>query len=89
MELFLLEWYCDRQMMDYLTHDLVENAMRVRLSGWFELAEIGLEKFARKGWNIEKLLSEAEKVECPFKIDVARKTRLVLTKLKGDDLQLI
>ncbi|MDF1514174.1 MAG: hypothetical protein P1S60_10235, partial [Anaerolineae bacterium] len=89
MELFCMEGYVDRQMIDYLPHDPANYALRLRLSGWFNLAEIARERFEDQAWDVEALLASAAQVTCPYDIDVVRKTRLACAKLKGEKLNLI
>ena len=84
MELFRLEGYVDRQMIDYLVHDPADYALRLRLSGWFSLADIARQRFSESNGDVDALLKEAETVDCPYEIDVARKTRLTLAKLRGE-----
>jgi hypothetical protein len=84
MRLFRLEGCVDRQMIDYLPHDPADYALRVRLSGWFEWAEIARQRFAEAGWDTDALLAEAASVTCPYGIDVPRKARLALSKLRGE-----
>ena len=84
MRLFRLEGCVDRQMIDYLPHDPADYALRVRLSGWFEWAEVARQRFAEAGWNADALLAEAASVTCPYGIDVPRKARLALSKLRGE-----
>jgi len=83
MELFRLEGYCDRQMIDYLPHDPADYALRLRLAGWFSLADIARERFHARGWQAQGLLDAAANVACPYRIDVPRKTKLALAKLHG------
>ena len=93
MELFRLEGYVDRQMIDYLEHDPANYALRLRLSGWFSLAETARERFGKrlKEKSLDKLelLEEASKIDCPFEIDVARKTKLAYAKLAEEDLRVV
>ena len=84
MTLFRLEGYVDRQMIDYLPHDPADYALRVRLSGWFDLAEIARQRFAGEGWDVDELLSETKAVSCPYGIDVLRKARFALAKLRQE-----
>ncbi|MBN1580622.1 MAG: aldo/keto reductase [Anaerolineae bacterium] len=84
MKLFRLEGYVDRQMIDYLEHDPADYALRRRLSGWFDLAGIAQERFASEFEAPDALLVEAGTVDCPYSIDVARKTRLALAKLRQE-----
>jgi hypothetical protein len=86
MRLFRLEGYVDRQMIDYLTHDPADYALRLRLSGWFELAGVARQQFAEANWDVDSLLSEAEKVNCPYGIDVTRKARLTIGKLREEKI---
>jgi aryl-alcohol dehydrogenase-like predicted oxidoreductase len=81
MEIFRLEGYCDRQMMDYLPHDPADYALRVRLSKWFSLDEIAIQQFNRLSLDTETLITEAQTVKCPYNIDVSRKIHLALSKL--------
>ncbi len=85
MRLFRLEGYLDRQMIDYLEHDPANYALRLRLAGWFALADYAKAQFSDAGLDADALLAESESVECPYGIDVRRKTRLAFTKLAGDD----
>ncbi|QEN08324.1 aldo/keto reductase [Oceanispirochaeta crateris] len=85
-ELFRLEGYVDRQMIDYLEHDPADYALRLRLSSWFSMREKGLSVFKKKKWDEMKLLKEAASVSCPYRIDVSRKVRLSLAKLSGGNL---
>ncbi len=85
METFRLEGYVDRQMMDYLEHDPAHYALAKNLSGWFNLGDIGRERFAETGHDPESLIAEAGKVDCPYGINVERKARLATAKLTGTD----
>ena len=85
MDLFRMEGYVDRQMIDFLEHDPADYALRLRLSKWFTLEETAKAEFASRDWNPDTLLSEAEAVDCPYDIDVPRKTRIAGAKLAGDD----
>ena len=89
MKLFRLEGYVDRQMVDYLAHDPADYALRLRLAGWFSLADIARQRFSEEGWRPDALLKEAETVDCPYKIDVPRKTRLAMAKLRGEKPNLL
>ena len=89
MELFRLEGYVDRQMIDYLEHDPANYALRLRLSGWFDLVETARNVFKEKHWDQAALLDEATTVSCPYKIQVHRKTRIALAKLRDEDTNLI
>ncbi len=89
MELFRLEGYVDRQMIDYLEHDPANYALRLRLSGWFDLVEKARELFREKKWDQDALLKEAATVSCAYEIQVHRKTRIALAKLRGEDTNLI
>ena len=84
MALFRLEGYVDRQMIDYLPHDPADYALRVRLAGWFDFARVARERFVQAAWDTDALLGEASGVQCPYGIDVARKTRLALAKLREE-----
>lgn len=86
MTLFRLEGYVDRQMIDYLPHDPADYALRLRLAHWFDLAEIARERFAQANWDEEALMQDAARVNCPYGIDVVRKARFALAKLRGEDL---
>ena len=88
MDLFRLEGYVDRQMIDYLPHDPADYALRLRLSGWFELADIARQEFAANG-DGDRLLAEAKTITCPYDIDVARKAGLAIGKLRQDDINRI
>lgn len=84
MELFRLEGFVDRQMLDYQEHDPPDYALRMRLAGWFHLADSAREILKSRNWSEADLLSEARGVGCPYRIDVPRKTRLAWAKLTGD-----
>ncbi len=84
MELFRLEGYCDRQMIDYLPHDPADYALRLRLANWFSLGDMARARFQQRGWQAEALLDDAAAVVCPYGIDVPRKARLALAKLRGE-----
>jgi hypothetical protein len=86
MALFRLEGYVDRQMIDYLPHDPANYALRRRLAGWFDLGGIARERFLAAGWDQDGLLAEAGTVDCPYGIDVRRKAKLALGKLREEDL---
>ncbi len=88
MKLFRLEGYVDRQMIDYLAHDPADYALRLRLSGWFELAGVARQQFAEVNWDVDALFAEAEKVNCPYDIDVARKARLTVGKLREQNVDM-
>ncbi|MFW5743424.1 MAG: aldo/keto reductase [Spirochaetota bacterium] len=85
MHLFRLEGYYDRQMIDYLEHDPADYALRLRLAKWFALAEHAEQEYASAAWKDDDLLAGAEEVDCPYDIDVPRKTRLAQAKLSGAD----
>ncbi|TFG67039.1 MAG: hypothetical protein E4H27_09505, partial [Anaerolineales bacterium] len=89
MELFRLEGYMDRQMVDYLPHDPANYALRLRLSGWFDLGESARQRFAQAGWDTGLVYAEAAGVQCPYAIDVARKTKLALAKIQGEKLNVL
>lgn len=83
MELFRLEGYADRQMIDYLEHDPADYTLRLRLSAWFASKEKAVSIFKERNWDEHTLLEDAESIICPYHIDVLRKTRLTLAKLNG------
>jgi len=85
MHLFRLEGYFDRQMIDYLEHDPANYALRLRLAKWFALADHAQAEYAQAEWKDDDLVADAEKVECPYGIDVPRKVRLATAKLSGGD----
>ena len=89
MSLFRLEGYIDRQMIDYLPHDPADYALRVRLSGWFDLGGIARKRFTQAEWDLAALSAEADAVHCPYGIDVARKIKLTIAKLRGEKLNTI
>jgi uncharacterized protein len=89
MMLFKLEGYVDRQMIDYLPHDPAEYALRLRLSGWYHLANTARRRFAAKTWGIDRITAEAQTVICPYGINVSRKLNLALAKLRGENPDLI
>jgi hypothetical protein len=86
MALFRLEGYVDRQMIDYLPHDPANYALRRRLSGWFDLAGIARERFLEAGWDQDALMDEAAGIACPYGIDVERKAKFALAKLREEKL---
>lgn len=83
MDLFCLEGLYDRQMIDYLPHDPADYALRTRLAHWFAGRERATALFAQAGYNRRALLEAAVGVDCPYGIDVNRKTRLAAAKLDG------
>ena len=85
MKLFELEGHYDRQMVDYLEHDPADYALRLRLSGWFALAEYARGEYQKAGWRQEELVKQAEGIACPYGIDVPRKVRIAGAKLSGGD----
>jgi aryl-alcohol dehydrogenase-like predicted oxidoreductase len=89
MTLFRLEGYVDRQMIDYLPHDPADYALRLRLAHWFDLTATAQQRYAESGWDDRALMSEASGVACPYGIDVARKARFALAKLRGDRLNVL
>jgi hypothetical protein len=89
MKLFRLEGYVDRQMIDYLEHDPANYALRRRLSGWFDLAEIARERFAAEFDAPDALLEEAKTIDCPYSIDVLRKTQITLAKLRQERVNVL
>ena len=89
MALFRLEGYVDRQMIDYLPHDPANYALRLRLAHWFDFKAEAQKRYAAAGWDDEALLATAGAVDCPYGIDVGRKARLALAKLKDEPLNLL
>jgi aryl-alcohol dehydrogenase-like predicted oxidoreductase len=89
MALFRLEGYVDRQMIDYLEHDPADYALRRRLCGWFDLAGIAQERFASEFDDPDALLAESKTIDCPYGIDVARKIRLTLAKLRQERVNVV
>lgn len=89
MDLFRLEGHVDRQMIDYLPHDPADYALRLRLAHWFDFADVARERYAQAGWVDQQLQGEADGVSCPYGIDVGRKARFALAKLKGEPLNLL
>lgn len=85
MHLFRLEGYYDRQMVDYLEHDPADYALRLRLGKWFALGEHAQAEYEAAAWKHEDLVARAQAVECPYDIDVPRKTRIAQAKLSGGD----
>jgi len=88
MALFRLEGHVDRQMIDYLPHDPANYALRVRLAHWFDLKAEAQKRYAAARWEDEALMTMAA-VDCPYGIDVGRKVRLALAKLKDEPLNLL
>jgi predicted aldo/keto reductase-like oxidoreductase len=89
MGVFQLEGVYDRQMIDYLPHDPANYALRVRLAHWFAGRERAQAAFAAVGHDAAGLIREAETVECPYGIDVARKAKIATAKLAGQKANLI
>jgi len=89
MKLFRLEGIYDRQMIDYLEHDPADYALRLRLSGWFHYEDIARQRFSAEAWDAEHLLADAKGVNCPYQIDVPRKTRLAVAKLRDEEIRTI
>ncbi len=84
--LFRLEGYVDRQMIDFLPHDPADYALRLRLAHWFDLTGVAQRRFAEAGWDEASLMAEARGVGCPYGIDVARKAKFALAKLRAEQL---
>ncbi len=74
----------DRQVVDYLEHDPADYALRMRLAGWFPLGETAGKRFKDRKFNQSAIKKEAEKIVCPYGIDVKRKTSLALAKLSKE-----
>jgi uncharacterized protein len=89
MDLFRLEGHVDRQMIDYLPHDPANYALRLRLAHWFDLTEIARQRYAEAGWDDQALQAEADGVSCSYGINVGRKARFALAKLKDEPLNLL
>jgi hypothetical protein len=86
MDLFRLEGYVDRQMIDYLPHGPADYALRLRLAHWFDLTDIARERFAAAAWDPDALMAEAKTIACPYDIDVARKATFATAKLRDEPL---
>jgi predicted aldo/keto reductase-like oxidoreductase len=91
MDLFRLEGAYDRQMIDYLPHDPADYALRLRLAHWFggrerAAAEYSAAAFSGPGYDAGTLVHAAQSVDCPYQIDVERKTKIALAKLTGQAL---
>lgn len=89
MEAFRLEGVFDRQMIDYLTHDPADYALRVRLAHWFGGRERAAGLFAAAGYDAGELIAAAARVECPYGIDVERKARIATAKLTDQKVNLV
>jgi len=89
MDTFRLEGVLDRQMLDYLPHDPADYALRCRLAGWFGQADAARAEFAAVSYDADTLGAAASDVDCPFGIDVARKTRIAVAKLTDQQVELI
>jgi len=87
METFRLEGEFDRQMIDGFPHGPAENALRKVLSRWFGLQQAAREAFAAAGWDPDRLLAAAGRLQCPYGIDVPRKAGLALAKLTRGEPQ--
>ena len=88
-ELFRLEGYVDRQMIDYLEHDPADYALRVRLSEWFSLDGQAKGRFAGMDVDGARLFAEAAEIDCPYGIDVVRKLKIAFAKLKEEKPNLV
>jgi hypothetical protein len=86
MKLFRLEGYIDRQMIDYLPHNPADYALRRRLRSWYGLADVARQHFLQEDVNVDELIAEANGVDCPFHIDVPRKLKLTLAKLREENI---
>lgn len=87
--LFRLEGKVDRQLIDFQEHNPANYALRLRLSGWFGMADEARKEFAATYQDANSLLSEAERCTCPYNIDISRKARLAVAKLSGNAPNLI
>jgi isocitrate dehydrogenase kinase/phosphatase len=54
------------------------------LAHWFDLTDIARQRFAQSGWDVDALRQEAASRVCPYDIDVARKFKLTLAKLRDE-----
>lgn len=89
MTLFRLEGYIDRQMIDYLPHDPANYALRTKLAGWYYLFNTARRRFKAETWELDQLAEEAGNVQCPFGIDVPRKLKITLAKLRDENTDFI
>jgi predicted aldo/keto reductase-like oxidoreductase len=89
MDTFRLEGNYDRQMIDYLPHDPADYALRTRLAHWFAGRERAAGEFATAGYSAEQLVADAQRVDCPYDIDVVRKAAIATAKLTGQSPSLI
>ena len=87
--IFRLEGYFDRQMVDYLEHDPADYALRLRLSGWFALDGHAKKFFKEMDADESRLFAEASEVNCPYGIDIRRKLKISLAKLRNADPNLV
>jgi uncharacterized protein len=86
---FRLEGFFDRQMVDYLEHDPANYALRLRLSGWFSLEKHARKFFEEMDADESRLFAEAADVKCPYDINIPRKLKIALAKLKHEDPNLV
>jgi aryl-alcohol dehydrogenase-like predicted oxidoreductase len=89
MDVFRLEGVYDRQMIDYLPHDPADYALRVRLAHWFNGRDRARAAYATAGYGADALVAAAQKVDCPYGIDVVRKARIATAKLSDRDVRLV
>ena len=89
MDVFRLEGVLDRQMVDYLPHGAAEAALRKLLSHWYAHEEEAREAFAAAGYDPDELVARAVGVDCPYGIDVPRKTRIAVAKLTHQRPELV
>ena len=76
-------------MIDFLTHEPADNALRRVLAPWFGRAEAAKAEFAAKGYDAARLIESAGAVTCPYGIDLTRKARLATAKLTDADPRLV
>jgi predicted aldo/keto reductase-like oxidoreductase len=85
--IFELEGWVDRQMWDYRIQDSdsADNALRMRLAGWFGNAPLARETFASAGIAIDPDADYSALNTCRYGIDIARKLKIAYAKLAGTE----
>ncbi len=86
MELFRLEGLFDRQMIDLQPRDPASQALRKVLSHWFHAEDAARRQLGEMAIDPAELQSAAGQVACPYHIDVSRKARIALAKLRDEPI---
>jgi len=83
-EIFRLEGWFDRQMIDFLPHDPADHALRGVLSHWFGTDGKAREEYRQSNCDLARLEETAKTVHCPYGIDIPRKIGFALAKLADE-----